>query len=252
MILEFERAQRMRHALDRVRLAMREIIGRIDAPGGAGARMGGMQDAVERRVAQRHVARRHVDLGAQHACAVGKLAGAHAAEEIEILVDGAVAIGAVAARLFQRAAQHPHLVGRDVVDIGVAGADEMLGPGVELLEIIRGEMEILAPVEAEPVHIAFDRVDVFLLLLLRVGVVEAQMAAAAEFQRGAEIEADRLGVADMQITVRLGRKPRDDLAIALRGEIGLDDVADEIAPGFDRRFFSWIHGAHDRNEFVIG
>ena len=105
VVLEFERADRMGDALDGVRLAVREIVGRIDAPRRAGARMRGVQDAVEHRVAQVDVAGRHVDLGAQHARAVGELAGAHAAEQVEILRDAAVAIGAVAARLGQGAAQ---------------------------------------------------------------------------------------------------------------------------------------------------
>ena len=45
----------------------------------------------------------------------------------------------------------------------------------------------------------------------------------------AEIERDRLGVADMQIAVRLRRKARHDPAVLFRVEIGLDDIADEIA-----------------------
>ena len=65
----------------------------------------GVQDAVEHRVAQIDVARRHVDLGAQHARAVGKFAGAHAAEQIEVFLDAALAERAVLARLGQRAAR---------------------------------------------------------------------------------------------------------------------------------------------------
>ena len=87
MVLEFERADRMGDALDGVRLAVGEIVARINAPGRAGARMLGVQDAVEHRIAQVDVARGHVDLGAQHARAVGKFAGAHAAEQIEIFLD---------------------------------------------------------------------------------------------------------------------------------------------------------------------
>src|SRR5205085_11168281 len=48
-----------------------------------------------------------------------------------------------------------------------------------------------------------------------------------------EIEADRLGVADMQIAVGLGRKAGHHLGGAAGGEIGRDDVANEIAPAFD-------------------
>jgi hypothetical protein len=39
---------------------------------------------------------------------------------------------------------------------------------------------MLAPVEAQPAHVALDGVDVLLLLLGRIGVVEAQVAAPAE------------------------------------------------------------------------
>ena len=91
-------------------------------------------------------------------------------------------------------------------------------------------MEMPTPVETEPSDIAFDRVDVFLLLPGRVGVVEPQMATSAIFLRHAKIEADRLGMADMKIAVRFGRKPGYDFARPPGVEIGLDDVADEIAP----------------------
>jgi phosphohistidine phosphatase SixA len=53
-----------------------------------------------------------------------------------------------------------------------------------------------APVEAEPAHRVDDGVDVLLLFLLRIGVVEAQVAAAAVVARQAEVQADRLGVAE--------------------------------------------------------
>ncbi len=119
-----------------------------------------------------------------------------------------------------------------VVHIGLAGSDEVLGPGVELLEVVRGVVKVLAPVEAEPVHVALDGVDELLLLLGRIGVVEAQVAVAAELLGDAEIQADRLGVADVQIAVRLRRKPGDDLGVASAREVGLDDVADEVATRF--------------------
>ena len=175
---------------------------------------------------------RHVDLGAQHAGAVRELAGAHAVEQIEVLLHRAVPVGAVLAGLGQGAAVGPDLVLALVVDVGLAGADQVLGPVVELLEIVRRVVEVLPPIEAEPAHVALDRVDVLLLLLGRVGVVEAQIAAAAELLRHAEVEADRLGVADVQVAVGLGRKAGDHGGVPPRGQVGLDDVADEIAPRF--------------------
>ena len=234
MVLELERADRMGDALDGIRLAMREIVARINFPRRAGARMRRIQDAVQHRIAQIDVARGHVDLGAQHPRAIGKFAGAHAAEQVEVLLHAAVAERAVLARLGQRAAVVADLVLALVVDIGLAGADQVLGPAIEPLEIVGGVIEVLAPIEAEPAHVALDGVDIFLLFLGRVGVVETQMAAAAEFLRDAEIQADRLGVADMQIAVRLRRKAGDDLLDAAGIEIGLHDVADEVAAGLGR------------------
>ena len=78
VVLELERAERVRDALDGVRQRVRVVVHRVDAPGVAGAVMLGVADAVQHRVAQVDVRRRHVDLGAQHVRAVGELAGAHA------------------------------------------------------------------------------------------------------------------------------------------------------------------------------
>ena len=98
--------------------------------------------------------RRHVDLGAQHARAVGELACAHAREEVEVLLDRPVAVGAVPAGLGERAAVFADLVGGQVVDVGLARPDQLDGPVVELLEVVRGVEEPVAPVEAEPADVA--------------------------------------------------------------------------------------------------
>ena len=91
---------------------------------------------------------------------------------------------------------------------------------------------MLAPIEAEPAHVAHDGVDIFLLFLGRVGVVEAQVAVAAEFLGDAEIETDRLGMADMQIAVRLRREAGDDGLVPAGRQVGAHDVADEILARF--------------------
>ena len=108
----------------------------------------------------------------------------------------------------------------------------MLGPVVELVEIVGRVIKVPAPVEAEPLHVARDRVDVLLLFLDRIGVVEAQVAAAPIFLRHAEIEGDRLGVSDMQVAVGFGREAGDHLRAASRGDIGVDYVANEVATAF--------------------
>ena len=91
---------------------------------------------------------------------------------------------------------------------------------------------MLPPIEAEPAHVGLDGVDIFLLFLGRIGVVETQIAMAAEFLGDAEIQRDRLGVADMQITVRLRREAGDDRLMPARRQIGAHDVADEILARF--------------------
>ena len=93
-----ERAQRMGHALDRVRQRVGVVVHRVDAPRIAGPVMVGVPDAVQHRVAHRDVGRRHVDLRPQDVRAIRELAGPHPAEEIQVLLDAAIAIGRVRCR----------------------------------------------------------------------------------------------------------------------------------------------------------
>ena len=93
MILELERAERVRDAFERVRRRMREVVHRVDAPRVAGAVMMRVPDPVEHRIAHVDVRRRHVDLRAQHVGAVRELAGAHPREEIEVLLDDRLRYG---------------------------------------------------------------------------------------------------------------------------------------------------------------
>src|SRR6516165_6580462 len=58
------------------------------------------------------------------------------------------------------------------------------------------------------------------------------MAPAAIFLGQTEIDPDRLGVTDMQVAVGFGRKARHYLDVAPRGDLGVDDVADEVATPF--------------------
>src|SRR5262249_31120086 len=87
----------------------------------------------------------------------------------------------------------------------------------------------------EPAHVTLDRVDIFPLLLGRVRIVKAQVAAPAIFLRHAKIEPNRFGVADVQIAVRFRRKTGYHLSGAPGGNIGVDDVANKVAARL-RRF----------------
>ena len=183
MVLELERADRVRDALDRVRDRVRVVVGRVDAPGVAGAVMRGLPDPVQRRIAHVDVGRRHVDRRAQHVRAVGELAGAHAPEHVQVLGHRPRAMRAVAPGLGQRAAVLADLVGRQAVHVGVAAFDQPLRQRVHLLEVVRGVEQPVVPVEAEPADVLLDRVHVLDVFLRRVGVVEPQVAQAAELGR---------------------------------------------------------------------
>ncbi len=85
--VELERAERVGDALDGVALAVGEVVERVDAPRVAGAVMVAclMRYSNGSRIFM--FVRDHVDLRAQHVGAVGELAGAHAREEVEGLLD---------------------------------------------------------------------------------------------------------------------------------------------------------------------
>src|SRR5271154_3703961 len=120
----------MRDAFNGIGLTVRIIPAWIYRPFGAGARMMRMQDAVQHGVAQVDVAGGHVDLGAQHTRTVRKLAGLHAAEQVEILLDRADAERRGRAWLGQGAAVDADVVLRLVVDISEAAPDQSLRPFV--------------------------------------------------------------------------------------------------------------------------
>jgi hypothetical protein len=73
-----------------------------------------------------------------------------------------------------------------------------------------------------------DGIGVFVGLLLRVGIVEAQVAGALVILGEAEVQANGFGVANMQVTIRLGRKTGGDGGMLAAGQVGFDDGSDEM------------------------
>ena len=135
MHFEFERAKRVRDALDIIAQAMREVVHRVDAPFVAGVMMRGVANAIEHRIAQPDVRRRHVDLRAQRPRAVGELARFHAREEIEVFFDGAIAKRSVFARIGEIRRSVPASDRRRTL----CPFDQLFGVLVKLVEIIGGE-----------------------------------------------------------------------------------------------------------------
>ena len=78
--------------------------------------------------------------------------------------------------------------------------------------------------KTEPLYILLDCVNVFNVLTGGVGVVKTEIAYAVVLLRRAEIYAQSLGMADMEIAVRLGRKSRLNMALYSCGEILVDKI----------------------------
>lgn len=224
--VEFERADRVGDPLDRVALSVGVVIHRVDAPLVARAVVFGVDDAVHDRVAEEHVRMGHVDLRAQHLRAVGEFAVLHTLEQVEVLLDRPVAPRRGRTRHGDRAAVFADLLLRLVVHVGQSLADQFDGPCVELVEVIRGVV-LLGPLESEPLDVALDRIDVLHVLLDGVRVVEAQVASSAVFLRQAEVDADALGVPDMQVAVRFGRET-GLYAFLAPGDRLFDDLFEEV------------------------
>ncbi len=136
------------------------------------------------------------------------------------------------------------LVGRQVADIGFPVLDQLQGPITELLKIIRSKILVLAPIKPEPVQVALDRFDVLDLFLGRVGIVKPQVTTTAELAGDPEVETDGLGVADVQVAVRLRREAGHELSVPLAGgAVGADDLADKIEFGRLAGFLVVAHQA---------
>ena len=165
------------------------------------------------------------------------------ANRSQVLLDRPIAVRAGPARLGQRAAVGAHLVGGQAVDVRQAALDQVDRVSVERLEVVRGVERLAAPNESQPPDVFLNGLDVLDVFLGRVGVVESQIAGAAELGRDAKIQADRLGMTDVQIAVRLRGKPRGHTSAMLpRLHVVRNDGADEV----ERRLRVSHRASHSR------
>ena len=102
---------------------MREVIERVQAPRVALAVVMRMANAQQQGIAHDHVGMREVDLRPQHVRTVGELACPHPPEQVEILGDGTIAIGAGLPGLADRAAVLANLL----LVLRVEPRDELTG-----------------------------------------------------------------------------------------------------------------------------
>ena len=87
----------------------------------------------------------------------------------------------------------------------------------------------VAPVEAEPLDIPQDRINILLVLLDGVGVVEADVADPAILLGDAEVHTYRLGVSDVEVAIGLRGKSRLDTSVVKSlPEVTLHDLLYKI------------------------
>jgi hypothetical protein len=198
-------------------MRVRVVVHRVDAPGVAGAVVVRVADAVDHRIAQVDVGRRHVDLQPQHVRAVGNSPARmrRNRSRFSATLRSRCGLGLPGSVSVPRSARISSALR---VDIREAVLDQRLGEAVQRLEVVRRVVQVARPSRSPATtHGVEDRVDVLLLFLRRVRVVEPHVAGAAVVARQAEVQADRLRVADVQIAVRLGREARADSGGVLRG-----------------------------------
>ena len=149
-------------------------------------------------------------------------------EQGEAFLNGTVTVGAFCARLCGCAFLRRNLLAGLLVDIGFPFFYKTDGEVVELVKIVGG-MVYAAPFETEPFDVLFDGFNVFGIFFLRVGVVEAEIANAAEFLRYAKVHADGFGMTYVEIAVgfrwETGLKSSSVFAFL---KVGLYDLFDEI------------------------
>ncbi len=177
-----------------------------------------MAHAVNRGVAQVDVGRAHVDLGAQHGGAVSQLAVFHIGKALQVLGHAAVAEGAVHAGACEVTTVGLHVFGRLLVHVGQALLNQVHGAAVHEVKVIAGEIQIAFaigtfPVKAQPLNGILDAVHVFLVFFFGVGVVKTQVAHAAIVFGQAEVQANGLGMAHVQVAVGLGREACANLGL---------------------------------------
>ena len=284
MIDKLQRADAVGDAFEVVAEAVGVIVKRVDAPLVAGVVVRDVADAVEQGIAEPHIGRGHVDFAAKRAGAVGKLAGSHALKQIEILFDATVAKRTFFAGGIGRSAVEFGFVGGQVADVSFAIFNELESVFEELIKVVAGEERFavgtggngcevivglavggdesrmralwfetetpIGPARDQPLYVGRNRVDVCDVFFDGVRVVEAEIALTVVFAGDAEVQADRLGVTDMEVAVGLGRESRDDLGVAFFGDLGRDEVADKI--GGCGRGGGRVGGGHSRTNCAVG
>lgn len=198
-------------------------------------------DTIERRVAHVEVAGSQIDFCAQRHAAFRKFTGAHTAEQIEAFFDRTVTIWAGSRRIDIAAAGLEFFRGQ-FADISQSLFNQLFGIGIGLFKIIAAKIQAVIPGKAQPLDILLDSLHIFIILFGGVGIIETQVAQATKFFGDAEVDAQSLAMADMQISVRF------------RWKTGVNSFPFKAAAGreiFFDKFLDKIGGFHRFGGFVF-
>ena len=192
----------------------------------------GLLNSIQHRIAHQKVGGRHVDLGAQHTVPLLVVPRSHLGEVRQAFLHGAISVRARSARLIRFVAaptSRADFLQRGMIHIGVPGLDQVNRPFVEGLKEVRGEVQSVLPVEAEPADILLNGLHVAILFRRRIGVVEAQVAHAAILFSQPEHRANRFGVPDVREPVGLGGEAGMHVGVATCSQVPINLVVQEMA-----------------------
>ena len=238
MILKFQAAHGMGDALNGVLNGVGKVIQGVDAPLIALAVVGNMLNAVNRRVTQVHVGAGQVDFGAQGLFAIGKLARAHPAEQVEVFFRGTVAVGGRTAGLTGIvAAVFLHLLAGQVIHIGFAFLNELFGVFIALFKVIAAVKNAAVGGGTQPFQIFQDALHILVAFAGGVGIVKAQVKLTAIGFGGHVVDVNGLGGTNVQVAVRLRRKTGMDLLDLALGKIRVNDLSQKIGKLFVSHVF---------------
>ena len=204
----------MRDLLQRIFYRVRKSVHRVNAPFIACVMVMRTFYAVNRRVAQVDIRRCHVDFSAQNQTAIRMFAVAHFTKQCAVFRNGTVTPRRILTRFGQCAARNAHFFRGLAIDIGMTVFNQALSCAVHEIEIITSEVKVIIctilPAKPQPLHRVADAIYVFLTLFFRIGVIKTQMTNAAIIACQAKVQENTLGMTDVQITIRLGRKTGTD------------------------------------------
>ena len=136
VVLEFQRAQRVRNAFQRIADAVGEVVHRVDAPLVTGLVVFSELNAVQHRIAHHDERRRHIDFGTQTRFTFFEATGTHFFKQRQVLFHATIAERAVFTRLSQRTAVFTDFVSRQFVDVCQTFVNQFNRVGIQLIEIV--------------------------------------------------------------------------------------------------------------------